>query len=114
MCAADRDTYSQHPIQHAKGILFGISVIGRMKQQRRIPVRDENDLQSILQKDGIDVKQFGAGQDEGFHDFCCSRGSLGVVLLAPGVEIFRTENAKNVWFCWLSPSRIGEIKLQSL
>lgn len=33
-----------------------------MKQQRRIPVRDENDLHSILQKDGIDVKQFGAGQ----------------------------------------------------
>ena len=32
-----------------------------MKQQRRIPVRDENDLHSILQKDGIDVKQFGAG-----------------------------------------------------
>lgn len=34
----------------------------RMKQQRRIHVRDENDLHSILQKDGIDVKQFGTGR----------------------------------------------------
>jgi hypothetical protein len=32
-----------------------------MKQQRRIHVRDENDLHSILQKDGSDVKQFGTG-----------------------------------------------------
>ncbi|CAK9105194.1 Hypothetical protein (Fragment) [Durusdinium trenchii] len=34
----------------------------RMKQQRRINVRDENELQGILQKDGIDWKQFGTGR----------------------------------------------------
>ena len=37
----------------------------RMKQQRRIHVRDENDLHSILQKDGSDVKQFGTGASDG-------------------------------------------------
>ncbi|CAL1144347.1 unnamed protein product [Cladocopium goreaui] len=36
-----------------------------MKQQRRIHVRDENDLHSILQKDGSDVKQFGTGASDG-------------------------------------------------
>eukprot|EP00434_Breviolum_minutum_P029015 symbB.v1.2.025664.t2/scaffold2506.1/size77480/1 len=56
----------------------------RMKQQRRIPVRDENDLHSILQKDGIDVKQFGAGQlNEVLTIWVRSRAS-GVVLLASG------------------------------
>ncbi|CAJ1456518.1 unnamed protein product [Effrenium voratum] len=33
----------------------------RMKQQRRIPVRDENELKRILHKDGIDTNKFGTG-----------------------------------------------------